>query len=152
MSYYDDPPYICEMCGNPFQYGCKKFDGECEPWMIAIVTEKEEIIDKLMTGPHYDAFWFVYRLDGRWHGTSNFADLNVGDAWGIPLVYDSEVLLANCDRIVRSVLDERSPDAAAHEPVRAYDSYTLPAWVMGWARELGAQVVETGKSRKAIGP
>ena len=152
MSYYDDPPYICEVCGNPFQYECHKFDGECEPWMIAIVTEKEEIVDKLMTGPHYDAFWFVYRLDGRWHGTSDFADLNVGDAWGIPLVYNSEVLLSNCDRIVRSVLNERSPDAAAHEPIRAYDRYILRAFVHQWARALGAEVVETGKSRKATGP
>jgi len=110
--------------------------------LLAVVTDRLDVLAPLLVGPSLDALAFCFRVDGRWYTSTTAQDLAQGDCWGLPVVWRGEVLLANCDRLVRCVLRRRSPDAAAHYPVRSYDAVSVVDWVHDWARELDAEVVE----------
>jgi|TARA_S200002703_G_scaffold157494_1_gene165432 hypothetical protein len=110
--------------------------------LLAVVTDRTDVLGQLLAGPSLDALAFCFRVDGRWYTSTTPQDLAQGDCWGLPVVWRGEVLLPNCDRLVRCVLRRRSPDGAAHYPVRSYDAYSVGEWVHDWARELDAEVVE----------
>ena len=113
-----------------------------DPYLLAVVTDRTDVLAQLLAGPSLDAFAFCFRVDGHWYTSTLAQDLAQGDRWGLPVVWDGEVITSNCDRLVRCILRRRSPDGAAHYPVRAYDAVSVGEWVHDWARELGAEVVE----------
>ena len=110
--------------------------------LLAVVTDRTDVLAQLLAGPSLDALAFCFRVEHRWYISTTAQDLAQGDCWGLPVVWRGEVLLANCDRLVRCVLRRRSTAAAAHYPVRAYDAHDVGEWVHDWARELDAEVVE----------
>ena len=110
--------------------------------LLAVVTDRTDVLGQLLAGPSLDALAFCFRVDGRWYTSTTPQDLAQGDCWGLPVVWRGEVLLANCDRLVRCVLRISVHGWQSHHPVRRYALDDVEFYAKQWARALGAEVVE----------
>jgi len=143
MSHYDDTPADCTICGEwAHTHENGAFDGHCTPFMVAVVTDDRE--HAVFQHDYAGIFPYCYRLAGGWMMAFPGDQLpEEADAWGIPLLWDSEPVLPNCDRVMRLVLAV-TPNHS-HTPIRGYDAWDLEHYAGQWARKLGLRVVVTGQ-------
>jgi hypothetical protein len=103
--------------------------------LLAVVTDRTDVLGQLLAGPSLDALAFCFRVDGRWYTSTTAQDLAQGDRWGLPVVWRGEVL-------VPCVLRTSVHGWQSHHPVRRYALDDVEFYAKQWARALGAEVVE----------
>jgi hypothetical protein len=117
------------------------------PFMLAVVSSDDRVLDQLFAGPEVDTFTFVQRFteDGGWWLSTFMPDLAQGEAWGLPVVWGHEVIASNCDRLVRCCLRRSTLGWDDHHPVRRYDLSDVAHHAKDWARIMGAELVYTDR-------
>ena len=115
------------------------------PFMLAVVSSEDAVLDQLFAGPMVDVFPFVQRLYEGWWYSAFMPDLANGEAWGLPIIWDHEIIPSNCDRLVRCCLRRSALGWDDHHPVRRYDVHSVAEYAKDWARIMGAELVITDR-------